>query len=81
MFRSSVWGRTELTGGVGENVDKNWKYTLSHFEAELLRVVTIIDNVPIKLIDAQRQRGSLLRDRSVPLFVGVQRILDKHRHQ
>jgi hypothetical protein len=29
-----------------------------------LRVVTIIDNVPIKIIDAQRQRGSL-RPRSV----------------
>jgi hypothetical protein len=33
-----------------------------------LRVVTIIDNVPIKIIDAQRQRGSLLKDRSVPLM-------------
>jgi hypothetical protein len=33
-----------------------------------LRVVTIIENVPIKIIDAQRQRGSLLKDRSVPLM-------------
>ncbi len=34
-----------------------------------VRVVTIIDNVPIKIIDAQRQRGSLLKDRSVPLLI------------
>ena len=37
-------------------------------DRQLLRVVTIIDNVPIKIIDAQRQRGSLLKDRSVPLI-------------
>ena len=35
-----------------------------------VRVVTIIDNVPIKIIDAQRQRGSLLKERSVPLHKG-----------
>jgi hypothetical protein len=36
---------------------------------QTLRVVTIIDNVPIKIIDAQRQRGSLLKERSVPLLI------------
>jgi hypothetical protein len=34
-----------------------------------MRVVTIIDNVPIKIIDAQRLRGSLLKDRFVPLLI------------
>jgi hypothetical protein len=32
----------------------------------LLRVVTIIANVSITIVDRQRQRGSLLDDRSVP---------------
>jgi hypothetical protein len=41
-----------------------------------LRVVTIIDNVPIKIIDAQRQRGSLLKERSVPLLIwGTETVL------
>jgi DNA invertase Pin-like site-specific DNA recombinase len=39
------------------------------FEELGMRVVTIIDNVPIKIIDPQRQRGSLLKDRSVPLLI------------